>query len=236
MTANTRIMVATPMYGGQGCANYIETLLEIKHWSQTHHVPVEFAFRTNQSSISHARNDLTQEFLDTDCTHILWLDADVGFSPEPHLSEMLDQNLPVVVASYPKKQIDWELVRQLIASGADNQTLAQHCQQDMIRFRDPNTARDRTYEITHSGAGLMLIQRQVFDQFRQHHGEHQAYDNYGKACYNYWGMAVNPTTRSYVSEDTFFCDHWRMAGGTITWLPWIRATHQGTYRYGVLNQ
>jgi hypothetical protein len=232
MNPSTRIMVATPMYGGQGCANYIETLLQIKHWSHTHNIYVEFVFRTNQSSISHARNDLTQEFMDSNCTHLFWLDADVGFSPEPHLTEMVDQDLPVVVGTYPKKQIDWDLVRQLIAEGVDNDTLARNCQQDVIRFRDPKSPRDRTYPVTHSGAGLMLIQRSAFERFRQHHGEHQAYDNYGKPCYNYWGMAVNPTTRGYVSEDTFFCDHWRMTGGEVIWLPWIRATHQGSYRFG----
>lgn len=229
-------MVATPMYGGQACANYIGTLLEIKHWSHVHDIPVEFMFRTNQSSISHVRNSLTQEFMDSDCTHLFWLDADVGFDPEPHLTEMIEQNQPIVVGSYPKKQIDWALVRKLIAEGADDATIAQNCQQEVIRFRDPNSPRDRVYEVIHAGAGLMLIQRQALLTFRQCFGESQAYTEQGQACYNYWGMAVNPTTRGYVSEDTFFCDHWRMAGGKIVWLPWIRATHQGNYRFGALNR
>jgi len=226
-----KLMVGTPMYGGKADCVYIETILQIKHWCMVNKVDLEFCFITNQSSISHARNDTAAEFLDSECTHLLFLDADVGFDVNPSLKQMLDLNVDFVVGSYPKKKIDWDRVIEMAKSGMSAADIERKASTQLI---DPQGAfnYDQIAEVSHAPTGLMLIKREVFVNYRKFHGEAgKKYSSWGKPRYNYFGTAVVPSRDTYLSEDTYFCMHHTAAGGKIYFMPWITAVHEGYYRY-----
>ena len=225
-------MIGTPLYGGKGDCVYIETLLHIKHWSMKSNINVEFCLLTDQSSISHARNEITAEFLESDCTHLLFLDADVGFKVDPHLQQMLDADLDFVVGTYPKKTIDWDRVVEMAKQGMSAEDIQRKASTQLINPLTENFDYNQIVEISHAPTGLMLLKRKVFEEYRQHYGDKgRAYSSFGMPRYNYFGTAVIPSRDSYVSEDTYFCLHHTGRGGKIYFMPWVEAVHEGHYRY-----
>lgn len=226
------LMIGTPMFGGKADCSYIETILHIKHWSMKNNIGLEFCFLTDQSSISHARNEIAMEFLSSDCTHLLFLDADVGFDVEPSLKKMLDADVDFIVGSYPRKSIDWDRVIEMAKAGMSAQDIQRKASSQLIHPQDPNFDYNQIVEITHAPTGLMLLKRKVFDDYRQHYGDKgRSYTNKGRPSYNYFGTAVFPNRDSYVSEDTYFCLHHTGRGGKIYFLPSVQSVHEGHYKY-----
>lgn len=225
-------MVGTPLYGGKADSVYIETVLQIKHWCMINKIPLEFCLLSNQSSISHARNEIASEFLDSECTHLLFLDSDVGFEVDPGLKDMLGLDLDLTVGSYPKKQIEWNKVVEMALAGLSPEEIERRASQQLINPIIEDFDYTKIVELTHAPTGLMLIKRKVFEWYRQYFGEAgRAYTSFGKPRYNYFGTAVMPSRDSYISEDTYFCEHWRLSGGKIHFVPWVRAVHNGQYQY-----
>ena len=76
-----RLFIATPMYGGMAHGAYILALLELVSLLRDQGVAAQFDTVMNESLITRARNNLAASFLAcAACTHLLFVDADVGFS------------------------------------------------------------------------------------------------------------------------------------------------------------
>ena len=231
---NVRLMVCTPMFGGQAYSSYISSVLDIKHWCMTkYRIPVEFMFICNQSLISAARNDLAATFLESKCTHMLFLDADVGF-PGDQLGNMIAQNMDIAVGSYPKKAFNWDRVAEVVRMKPDlnSYDLATVAHDHAIMALGDTFKFDRPVEVSHAGTGLMLIKREAFTKWRDYHGdENRVYQFQGRDLYDFFQIGVDPRTKQYFSEDVYFCEKFREAGGHIWMLPWIQTVHEGTYRF-----
>lgn len=107
MSARARILVATPSYSGEVHYRYVESLTAAWVYCLAHNVELEVRFATG-ALIQYSRNQLLREFLQGDFTHILWLDADVGFDPRA-IIQLLDHDKDVVGGVYPMKcmPIQW---------------------------------------------------------------------------------------------------------------------------------
>ena len=57
---------------------------------------------SRQFEVSQAREEIARSFLNSDCTHLLMMDADIVLMPDT-LSKMLEVDAPVVVAKYAEK-------------------------------------------------------------------------------------------------------------------------------------
>ena len=57
------------------------------------------------SLITRARNKLVKKFLDTDHTHLFFIDADISFTPDDFI-RVLNLNKPISTAPYPIKRDD----------------------------------------------------------------------------------------------------------------------------------
>ena len=78
---------------------------------------VLYMYRQNDSIIASARNHLTQQFLESQATHLMWIDADIGFNPIDIVSmAVADQD--IVCGVYPKKGIDWHRVAQAVGTAS----------------------------------------------------------------------------------------------------------------------
>ena len=96
----------------------IERLVER---AQAAGMPVRFEFILYQPSISRARNLLSAMFLQSDCTHLLFIDADIDFSPDDVFSliRAMDANAEVGVlgGAYPRRMINWRNVARAVELG-----------------------------------------------------------------------------------------------------------------------
>lgn len=68
-------LIRTPAYGGQVTTEYMASVMRLQRLA-----PVELYFRFD-SHIDRARNDCVAHFLGTDCSHLVFVDADIGFEP-----------------------------------------------------------------------------------------------------------------------------------------------------------
>ena len=78
--AGKRLMVATPMYEGMCHALYTRGLVELALKCREAGVALSLNLITNQASIAHARAYFAGAFLQSDCDHLMMIDADMGFA------------------------------------------------------------------------------------------------------------------------------------------------------------
>ena len=117
-----RLFVGTPMYGGQCTGLYTKSTNDLSMMASMHKIPLKYYFLFNESLIQRARNYIVDEFLRSDCTHLLFIDADIGFDPRDALALLALQvsdpeKYDIVCGPYPKKTIAWEKVSVAAQSG-----------------------------------------------------------------------------------------------------------------------
>lgn len=101
-------MIATPTYTGELHHRYVHSLMAAMVYCLYHKVELELNVVSGASLIQYARNQLLREFLnDKSFTHIMWIDADVGFDPRA-IMQLLDHEKDVVGGVYPMKCIPLE--------------------------------------------------------------------------------------------------------------------------------
>ena len=101
-----KVFVATPMYGGMATGTYTSSLLQTPAVLSQNGIGLYYAHMMNESLIPRARNKLTHDFLGTDATHLMWIDADIGFNPMD-IVRMVQADKDIICGVYPKKEINW---------------------------------------------------------------------------------------------------------------------------------
>lgn len=241
--ANCRLMVATPIYeGAQG--SYVRAALALALQAQAMGVSVRFEFILYQPSITRARNVLAAMFLASDCTHLLFVDADIDFSPDDIFAMLRAiegrDECGVVGAAYPRRMTNWRSVAQAVEKGfgRDNPgELARFGGEFALQFLNPGQrfALNELVELERLGTALMLIRRDVLEgvrdanpdiAFRPDPAERQTHGLGEEAAAFFYPM-IEPETRALLSDDYAFCRRVRDAGYRIWLAPWVRTTHSG---------
>lgn len=197
-----KVFVGLPVYGGYH-AHFVPCLLRLQGQA-----PCSLVIRSfpGDSLVSRARNRLAREFLATDCTHLLFLDTDLIFSPE-HIARLLGHGEPVVAGLYPKKQLELGWVCNVLDAEDGG----------------PGDPDDRgLHAVKYVGTGCLLIAREVFEALIEAHPELRYDADDGETPGDYWdffrvGVWECPRTgrRRYLSEDWWFCQMARDLGYTI---------------------
>lgn len=98
-----RVMVATPTYTGDVVHECAMSMQIATVHCLMRGVALDWVFAAGCSLVQLARDWLHAEFLArTECTHLLWLDADLSFMPDA-IMRMLCRNLDVVAGVYTTK-------------------------------------------------------------------------------------------------------------------------------------
>lgn len=104
MSARANILVATPTYTGETNYRYTEALMAATVYCLYHKVQLELKIGARFTLMEYARGWLAAKFLAGDYTHIMWVDADVGFDPRA-IMQLLDRQKDIVGGVYPVKTI-----------------------------------------------------------------------------------------------------------------------------------
>lgn len=238
-----RLMVATPIYeGAQG--SYVRAALDLALRAQAMGVAVRFEFILYQPSITRARNMLTAMFLASDCTHMLFVDADIDFSPDDVFSMVrameAHPEIGVLGGAYPRRMVNWGNVARAVELGLakDNPAdLARYAGEFALHFLHPAQSFRMTdlVELSRLGTAMMLIRRAVFDglrsalpelMFRPDPAERQTH-GVGELEPAFFCPMIEPESQALLSDDYAFCRRVRDAGFRIWLAPWIRTTHAG---------
>lgn len=105
------------MYGGECSGAFTVGMISASNVLNRAGIPFTFSYLMNESLITRARNRLVHDFLRTDFSHSLFIDADIGFEANKILS-MLEADREILWGEYPKKEIKWPLVEAAAKGGA----------------------------------------------------------------------------------------------------------------------
>ncbi len=228
------VYVATPMYGGNCTGVYVQSLLNlVQVFSKAGH-KVSCSFMFNESLITRARNNMTYAFLQSDADYLFWIDADIKFRPEDAL-RMLEADVDLIGGIYPKKEINWHTVREAAARGEGN--LANFTGSFVVNTvnMEPEITvpQHLPCEVAAIGTGFMMIKRSVFEKLKETTPTFKSDMNTyaGKEIYAFFLDPICPDSQRFLSEDYYFCEQWRKAGGKVYAAPWCKMGHMGSYLF-----
>jgi len=244
-----KIFVATPMYGGACGGQYTKSSVDLASLAAQYGMDVRFFYLFNESLITRARNYLVDEFLRSDCTHLMFIDSDIGFDPNDVIAlsviaaEGSDKH--IVCGPYPKKCIAWEKIKRAVDKGfADKnpENLEKYVGDYVFNPKEGtgSIALDEPVEVLEGGTGFMMIQRAALEKFQEAYPQYMYKPDHVRTEHfdgtreilMAFQAEVDPVSKRYLSEDYWFCQKsWEI--GVKTWLcPWMKLQHMGSYVFG----
>lgn len=208
------LMVATPM-GGGGLADqaFIQGFADLRVECARRGIVLQSVFLRHESDVQQARNRCFASFLASDCSHLLFIDADIGFSADAALRLMAHAQ-PVVGATYAKK-----------AQGPTQYAVSLGAQ--------TRVGPGGLLDVPGLPGGFLMIHRTAAERmagayrdlaFDPHDGD-PSRDGWRGCLLNIFDDDLSDRTRW--SEDLAFCRRWRAIGGTVWLDPHILLQHWG---------
>ena len=201
MSSKPKVYIAMPCYDSVR----VETMVSmLDTFSALGRSGIECRFKSVKSSlVTHARNLLTCGFMDSGFDYMLFVDADVEFSPEAVMRMLVPKEF-IVCTPYRVKE--------------DKMKYA-------VKFKNPDKIKILPFdmvELEEGPAGLMLIHRIVFEKLMDKHPELKINfdektrekmnkeigameDAIDKYMYNFWDTTFSLDTGEWKGEDLSFC-------------------------------
>ena len=226
------LFVATPAYNNQVYASYATCLMKFVLTAHEAGMRVFYAHTVSSSLITKARNILARRFLESDYSHLLFIDADMTFRTED-LMGLVTADKEVIAAICPRKAIDWQAAAQFARrhphAPADAVEQAGASYGTYETLTGEPFAVDAPVEVAAIGTGIMLIKRAAFERLRAAPGHKTI------SCGTDAGEEIFFDTEFadglYISEDISFCRHFRAAGGQVWGAPWFHVGHIGNHEF-----
>jgi len=232
------IYLAVPCYGGQLTLHFTKSMLALQDACREKGIGLHIDLMGGDALITRARSRLAAQFLaHRQATHILFIDADIGFLPQ-NVFRLLEAKKEVIAAVCPLKQIDWEKARAAAKAGvADLQAASIGYVVRFLPTADKSVeVNDGFAQVSYGGTGFLMIERSAMQRICDAHPELRAKmrdmaDNLAAEAVMVFDTMVEPETGQYLSEDYAFCRRWRDLGGEI-WADFeARLTHVGHAAY-----
>lgn len=228
------IKIMTPCHGGWVSTSYAASLLDLLAACQRRGVSLSWNVRDGGTDIARAREACVARFLeDPDATHLLFIDADIGFEPE-QVFRLLSFNAEFSAAIYPLKKLDWD--RIVTAAGKGRGTLTETFNYAFEWDKSGQiVAHNDFFRVPYVGIGFTLIRRSALARLvdayavREPGRSADARQQSGASATGagLFGGMIEAGTGIYLSECFAFCRRWRNLGGEI----WVdirsRLTHVG---------
>ena len=238
MDQKPKIFVATPMYGGMCTGTYALNLTTTPSVLNQNGIGMTFSLMLNESLITRARNRFAHDFLQTDATHMMFIDADISWQPYD-IVEMVRADVDIICGIYPKKEINWHDVHSAVLRGVPAEKLHEYTGSFVVNTIDSKDATGKInepIEIGKGGTGFMLIKREVIEKLSEVAPKYSndmftvvSPKDVGTQIANIFDTSISPEDNRYLSEDYHFCDLARANGFRIWAAPWAQLTHTGTY-------
>jgi hypothetical protein len=216
------LVIATPCFGGQISVHYASSIFKLQARLRTYRdFNLKVLLKEGDALITRARASLVSQFLDDpDATHMLFVDADIGFEPE-QVVRLIESGAEMSAAIYPVKRIDWDRVKTTIETARSNPAAA--ALKYVFEVEDPNVvvARGGFVKVRYAGTGFLMIRRAALErmcgryrelQFKRDHSLDAAIASDNRFALFECMIGEDGT---YLSEDFAFCKRWTDMGGEI---------------------
>ena len=229
------------MYGGLCSGLYTIGMISVSNVLNGAGIPFSYNNLMNESLITRARNLLAHSFLSTNFSHLMFIDADIGFTANDIIS-MINADKDIICGIYPKKEINWPLVEAAVKQGVPATGLANFTGSFVVNLA--NGAQEETFhidkplEIENGGTGFMLVKRQVFEtlaesvpRYSQDMYRPEDIEQKPMFIHEFFATSIDEKSNRLLSEDYHFCKIARKQGFKVWAAPWVRLVHCGTYNF-----
>src|SRR6202045_4137341 len=225
MTDRIHLVVATPCFGGQVSSIYAGSIFHLQRAVRSKpNMDLTVLMRDGDALITPARANLVSLFLDDpSATHLLFIDADIGFTPD-QVFRLIESAADVVAGVYPIKRVNWEKAQRAIEARRPNVPAASL--DYVLEIDDPDhvTVVNGFTRVRYAGTGFLMIRRHVFEkmcahpdyaplQFLREHSHDALAGSPNR--FALFECMIDPATGTYLSEDFAFCKRWTDIGGEI---------------------
>jgi len=247
-----KLFVATPMYGGQCAGMFCRSTNDLSALCAHYGIEVKFYYLFNESLITRARNYCVDEFMRSDCTHLMFIDSDIGFDAKDIITLLAlalqddgKNEYDIICGPYPKKCISWEKIKAAVDKGVadEDPNVLDNFVGDYV-FNpvggQPQIKIDEPVEVMEGGTGFMLVRKNTFEKYKEAYPEfsykpdHVRTEHFDgtREIHAYFDCVIDPDSRRYLSEDYMFCQWSRKIGLKLWFCPWMKLQHVGTHIFG----
>lgn len=244
-----KLFLAVPMYGGNCAGMFAKSVADLSSICTSNGIELRSYFLFNESLITRARNYCVDEFMRSGCTHMMFIDSDIGFDPRDVLAMLAlqsdDSEYDVLAGPYPKKCISWEKIKLAVDKGIadEDPNVLEKFVGDFVfnpKGGGGNIRIDQPVEVMEVGTGFMMTRRSAFEKFAEafpqysykpDHVRTEAFDG-SREIMQYFQAEIDPKSKRYLSEDYWFCQKLIEIGGKIWYCPWMKLQHVGSYIFG----
>jgi hypothetical protein len=236
---NQHLVIATPCYGGQVFQNYFMSVLRFVFAANQVGLPISFIVRGGDSLIPRQRNSIVAEFMASkEYTHLLWIDADIGFEPE-QVFRLLMADRKVAGGVYPLKKI---VLPDIMPAGMDRATFeATYANYPFNPVNGASIDQHGFIEVLDLPTGMMMIKREVFDELAEAYpnlrykpdfmlGLESLAEKINDYHFRFYDVMTEENGR-YLSGDYAFCRRWQKIGGVVYADVQSNLSHQGSHMY-----
>jgi hypothetical protein len=229
------------MYGGMCTGMYSSAIMQMVGVCGQNGIQMYYSFMMNESLITRARNSMAYDFMETDATHLMFIDADIAFNPAD-IPRMVSADKDIICGLYPKKEINWVQVSEAVKAGVPPDQLHLHTGAFVLNLAHGETQTtgnvNEPIEIANGGTGFMLIKRKVFEALNDKvpsytNDMYHAVDVVRKVkiIKEFFATSIDEESNRLLSEDYHFCKISRMAGFKVFCAPWANFSHTGSYNF-----
>ena len=213
-----KIMLGLPTYDFKVSAKLAIALASFCVRATQHGVDIQICNISGCSVVSRVRNLIAKDFLDSDCTDLMFIDSDINFDAED-IFRLMAWNIDPkkgIVAGIPVARKKGIVYISTLESDEDENIFMNHM--GLVKAKRVATA-------------FMLIRREVFEKLREAHPEWEYEDEKvaGDKLTAFFDFALKD--RNYIGEDFLFCDRARELGFEVWIDPTIKLGHMGTEEF-----
>ena len=244
-----KLFLATPMYGGQCAGMFARSVADLAALCAQYGIPLQMYFLFNESLITRARNYCVDEFLRSDAEHLMFIDSDIGFTPQDVIALMSlqaqDEKYDIIGGPYPKKCISWEKIKHAVDKGvADNDpNVLEKFVGDFVfnpKGGQQSIPLGEPVEVLEIGTGFMMVSKKAMKKFAESYKEYMYKPDHVRTEHfdgtreilMAFQAEVDPKSKRYLSEDYWFCQKAQQIDLKTWFCPWMKMQHVGTYIFG----
>jgi len=216
--AGRKIMLGLPTYDFKVTAKLAISLADFCVQATKYGVDIQICNISGCSVVSRVRNLIAKDFLDSDCTDLMFIDSDINFNAGD-IFRLMAWNIDPkkgIVAGIPVARKKGKTYISTLDTDEEENIFMNHM--GLVRAKRVATA-------------FMLIRREVFEKMYEAHPEWRYHDEkkIGDEMIAFFDFALKDG--NYIGEDFLFCDRARELGFEVWIDPTIKLGHVGVEEF-----
>lgn len=210
-TSGIRLLIATPCMSGLFDYNYVASLLHTMATLSRSGIVGSWIVENFNADVSAARDSLMEQFLNSDHTHLLMIDADIGW-PSEAIGRMLFSRKDLVAIPNPKKSYPLKYGVN-VRDGKPLEFLPE----------------SQTCKVSEVSTACMMISRVCAEKMITAYPETYHLGNPSDVRHGLFMPLMRDGLRK--AEDYAFCVRWTDIGGEVHVIPDIPLKHTGNHTF-----